>query len=478
MKNFLLHLLHQPICLVVAVLVLVYGSILQNDYAIAESEEGDSEHKREYVVVKDPGVMFEISGYLDATYGHINQDGLFTDITNGSFQCGNDMDRCKMKNNVFSTNSLIKFDITKRISDILKYGVILKLNANPSKENNGDSQNASATYAFLETNFGKIEIGSNSGAGELMKYSVSKIAAGTGGVGGNWKYWTGGQARFVGEGDDRERVKFLFLDSPSLPYSADNVKKSNKITYMSPRIGGAAVGISYIPDVNFVGTTYGIKEVSQYGYNNVIDMAVNYEKHIGDTSVKVFATTELGQAKTLLYHDTVSSTKVTKERNVHNLFAWEIGSEIDIKQTRNDNLYMRFLLTYANLGKSGMLYNVKLKNNMKQQSNFITAGFSLDIDDNKRASITYMRSLSAGRTGFYDINGKTEFVGYEGYDSADTNTSTYLNRTSAYSLGMDYKISDGLLTYAEVTLFDYDTPISSIKSNRGVAFLAGASISF
>lgn len=477
-------------------------NIKNNDNGDAEinpyltSEQRDylmrTEHNvKKFIKVKNQDTEFVVGGEFDVSYGNTQQTESFDRVVNNTSDSpcssipGNNTagsNRCKSNGNSIATNGKLSFSVTKHMDAETKYGAYFKLNANPSKAGNGSYNNADSTFLFMEKkSFGRLEIGSNDGAANQIKISALKIARATGGIDGSWSDWVVNSSYYLDPSDKIKYVKNLFLKAPYLPYIDEGLKKSNKITYLSPQISGFSFGVTYMPDVSLSGTTgETIKLFKDHGYINVVDAAIGYNKEINSNiNINLSLSCEYGQAKTYIIGAaaTTSELAYNKEEKVNNLRAWEVGGQIKF------NKIFTVATSYGDSGESGMLTDYKLYNGMKKQNKFWTAGLS--YEQNKfGASFTYMQSRSAGRLNIINSN---EFLGYADYytdNDSFYNTISDLpidrpyNKLELFSLGVDYKIVDGFMPYAEITRAVFTSPIPKIKSNTANVIILGTKVSF
>jgi predicted porin len=134
-------------------------------------------------------------------------------------------------------------------------------------------------HGFLEGDFGKIILGAENNAPYLMHYSIKSNGIGVEeGDGGNvWIAGTGG-ASFT-----RTNVHL------------DVVDDNNTVTYLSPRVNGIQVGVSYTPEAQTdarvpAGTTAAKRQRNNNGVrDNAWGVAGNYNGTFADTSVKIAA---------------------------------------------------------------------------------------------------------------------------------------------------------------------------------------------
>lgn len=440
---------------------------------------------RSYVKTANSDTQLLIGGSLNVQYGMVSQESPFKIAKDKNFYCNlAGSSRCNGSQQALATDGKLMFSILRQSGNGTDYGVVLKLNVNPSIETDGSSTDADRTYVFIQNpQWGRVEAGSNDGAGNLLKVAPLKIARATGGIDGDWSNWVYALAYDTNDNNfPKTNLSSMFVTAPYLPYSLDAKKKANKITYLTPQIRGWSFGVSYIPDVNFVGTSYEARKVWQKEYKNVLDMAARYQYSLNKNTLLQFsAIAEVGKARSFVYDDTnAQGTVETKTANRNNLKAWELGAQLSYK-----NLSMA--VAYADQGKSGMLSDRELDYGMKKQSKFASFGVAY-VQDKLGMSMTCMRGRSAGKIATYTVKSTTtgdssvttKFAGYvnDGVVHPSVDGGKKYNTLDLLSLGVDYQLLEGIMPYVEVTRFKVKSPIPTIVANKGSVLLVGTKISF
>ena len=133
-----------------------------------------------------------------------------------------------------------------------------------SGDGNTDNAFVDEVGLFFSGNFGRIELGREDGAEDVMGIGAADAQAGTGGI----------------DGDTTNLVQF------ETPDSGD----SNKATYFTPRIAGFQVGASWTPD-----NGDGIDDDTDGEQENIISGGVNWVGAMGPADLTVAATGTLGE---------------------------------------------------------------------------------------------------------------------------------------------------------------------------------------
>lgn len=176
--------------------------------------------------------------------------------------------------NVFTNNTEIHIRAESEINELATIGAVVELEADVSQADDNQGVNADKTYIFADTQYGKVELGANSGIEDQLKVDASTIAFGTGGADGDYY-------NYINIGG--------FLFSPDLfPQSKKGVAEdANKLTYISPIMAGFQLGISYAPDSGDGGTAdYSSGKNNIGDYQNMTSAALAYEKIYGNLALQ------------------------------------------------------------------------------------------------------------------------------------------------------------------------------------------------
>jgi predicted porin len=347
----------------------------------------------------------------------------------------------------------------------MKYGAYIKLNANTSKTASGSENIANELKMYLESNIGKVEVGTMSPVGSSMEVNSYSLARATGGLDGEWSLWIKNGGVVMGD----KTVDARFLTAPQLPVGFDETTKAAKINYFSPEINGFTFGLTYVPDSKSKGTVNQTREQfknSGGGYKNVFQPTVRYQtKFANGVNFTTALLGDFGQAKDEKYinlQDIGEKKPTSHSTQRHNLNAWQLGASIEYEK-------IAFSGAYGNVGKSG----APKIDGSKNKGEYWTLG-SAYATDQYGISINYMQSKRAG-----------QLAGMEKKDGKDAKvqvaTNTEYNRFSALSIGADYQVMPGFMPYVELTKFNFKKNNNfgpDAKFNRGTVFLAGTKIKF
>jgi len=175
----------------------------------------------------------------------------------------------------------IKISASNTADNGIKYGVAIELQTNTD-----DSSNADKAFAFLDGDFGRIEMGDQDDVTDRMHLEGDSILVGRAGPDGDvadfFAFGSGGAISATGN---------------------DETSDATKISYFSPRFAGFQVGVSHTPDDGSSGASF--TETDNDGdYEKVWGFGANYTGDFGDLSVGVSATYEIGDSETSSGADT------------------------------------------------------------------------------------------------------------------------------------------------------------------------------
>lgn len=385
-------------------------------------------------------VGISLKGSLNTQYGAVNQSSAF------KYQNGN-----KLRNRALVNDGKVKIEANYKTSENLKYGAMLQINANTSNSDGGNSYILNKTLLFVEGPWGRAESGSYSGPSSSLKDSaLGPLSTATGGAyGGDAPLWINSKTA------SGYNLDIIYILSPDLPVTHDASGSANKITYYTPKWNGLQLGISYIPESSTKGTITKAMSIAKDtfvdadgsgndpryyapGYKNIFDLSLKHDFKANDISIASFISGQFGESKKY------------KDNSLHSrrpLAAFDLGTVVTYKD-------FSFGASYGDWGLSGVYKS--LPKQYKRKSFYYTLGAAYNYQD-FTASLTYLNAKAAtGKHG-----------GFKQYS---------YDKTSVTSLGMQYKVLDGLATYAEYThlnLAEHNQP-----KNKANVFLVGTKLSF
>jgi hypothetical protein len=282
----------------------------------------------------------------------------------------------------------------------LKYGTKLGL------ELNFRNDRTTPMSIYMESNYGKLEVGSDMSAGNRMK--ITGYSAALGGA-GMWDM-------FIKTSPNPSKISYVtsfasFLDAKMR--ASGYVEYSRKITYFTPSIRIAEnhqiqLGASYIPD----SSNMGIGETTDlYLYSPI------------GASIYKFS------VKNGLSYGVKHKFTISENTSLSSSFVGEVGTPIAYEKDSSDNYTIKSAVNFKRL-------NLSLLASDSDYNQSITSSV---VDKLSRDAKLY--SLGAK----YKI-GKTELGIMRFYSDYKK------NKINAYSLGADYALAPGIKTYASVVL--------------------------
>jgi len=345
------------------------------------------------------GPAVTLGGFIDFQAGYVDQD---LDAGTNDYKFQNDTE--------------IHVKVDGKADNGLGYGAVVELEADATADADGEGVNADKTYLFLESNFGRVELGTQVSPTKTMKVDASTFARGTGGVDGDFYDFVSGK----GAG---------FLVASDLPLdSAGASEDATKVVYYTPRAGGFQAGVSFTPDSGNSGTAAGFTNDTGTGApgssginnaENVFDLGLNYTGQYDQVGVAASATGSFGSAEAA---------------NTEDLAAYAFGLNLS---------YMGFTAG----GSYGDLQDSLTIKSANTDSDFWNVGLGYETGP-FGASVSYLDS-SVGNNDFTNL-----------------------------VVGADYKLAPGLVPYVEVNFFDADVGRTAIGDNSGTAVLAGTQLTF
>ena len=348
-----------------------------------------------------------LGGFSDFQAGYVDQDNeAATDARDFSFRNDNE----------------ISVHVDGKTDGGLGYGAVIDLEADINDDADNQGEQAARTFTYLESGWGRAEMGGNKSAAATMRVDASSVAVATGGINGAWTYFASAA------GDN-------FISTSKLPtehglttaFGDESTYNATKLTYYTPSWMGLQGGVSYTPGID-ADTASGRGQapaVRDSDFADIWDLGVSYN-HTFDNTWK------LGVAGT---YETGNSDNYGAIGDVN---AWNVG---------------------AVLGFGG----------------FSLAGSYGDWADSGLAAAT-------GDEGDYWTAG----LGYEAgpVGLSATYIDSTLEATGADSefnnlvFGADYKLAPGLTPYAEVSMFEADGSGTAATDNEGTVVILGTQIAF
>ncbi|WP_375327223.1 porin [Candidatus Tisiphia endosymbiont of Nemotelus uliginosus] len=405
----------------------------------------------------------KLEGFFGFQAGYSNQNklqGLSKNITDNK------------KRLAFFTEAAFSATIRQELNNVVAGAKIVLMPT--SKVKTGVSANGS--HLFLETDYGKVELGSPHDASAKMRVTGYKVVAATG---TNWNKYIqldSPHMMYKGLKPDFDTSDNFYMESFSNGFNDMNMKTeaARKVSYYTPKMEGFQFGISYTPDSANTGgnsdlknldikdknfsskSKTGIKtiELGVLENNNVIVLnqnvkdavsaGISYQRELlDDVAMQVAVTGEFAKpARKLLRLDNDKDKNILSQSKLSNLKAYNIGAVLS---------YGNFSCgaSYGSLGKSLTSAEYHKVGRVTEYYNGAVAYTQGPI----KTSLSYFRSLR------------------------------YKNTTDAVSLGTEYLITPGMLPYAEISYFQAKgKPVYLVDApkakTRGTVALIGAKLKF
>lgn len=313
----------------------------------------------------------------------------------------------------FRNDTEIHFSVDGKTDNGVGYGAVVELEADISNDTTDSGENSDRTYLYLSHD----NWGRVEMGGNSDAAAALKVDAST-------------IARATG-GIDGDWFRFAvapgaaFIVRPDLPVAHGGVttpgatENATKVTYYTPSFSGFQAGVSYTPDTGERGQTSTLSDIGG-DFEDVLSGGLAYNHTFGGVGLGLSATGEMAD----------------RELVGEDLEAYALGASA---------AYMGF-----NLAGSWADVNESFSNSAGFDGDFWTLGGAYDFGP-FGASVTYLNSTQEVAGGDNDFDN--------------------------LSFGVDYVAAPGLTPYAEVSLFEYDSP-GAVADNDGTVFIIGTQLAF
>lgn len=225
------------------------------------------------------GPAVTLGGFIDFQAGFTDQDLDATGTVGG-------------RDVKFQNDTEVHVKVDGKADNGLGYGAVIELEADVTADADGEGLNADKTYVYLESNFGRVELGNNYSPAKTMRVGAETLSHGTGGTDGDFY--------------DFVTVPAAFILKPDLPLdaAAGVAEDATKIVYYTPRFSGFQFGVSYAPDSGNGGTAAGFTTDTDAGQaENVFDLGLNYTGQFDQVGVALSATGSFGGSEAATTED-------------------------------------------------------------------------------------------------------------------------------------------------------------------------------
>ncbi len=446
-------------------LVILFLTLGYTSVSFAEIKTNQPETKITPSVIAAANTEIKLEGFFEYQAGFADQNhltGLAASITDNK------------KHTAFYTEAAFSATIRQQMGEVIGGAKIVLLPTTKPKTSVGYN----GSHIFLETDYGKVELGSPADAAAKMRIMGGKVTAGS----TAWnKYivFTSDYLKYNLVTPDFDSSDNFYMSSFTNRFDdmTEKTESARKVSYYTPKIEGFRFGISYIPDTSNTGGNRSLNNLSNNGpyigisksntgiarvilpgnqlaviNQNVKDAfsaGLTYDKAISDDlAIQVSLTGEYGKpARNLKLVQMSSSTstgpgKVIENYKLSDLKAYNLGAVLSYGG-------FSFGASYGSMGKS---LTTPSYHKTGRDTNYYNGAVAYGQGPIK-TSISYFKS------------------------------SRYKNTVDSVSLGTEYLVTPGLLPYAEVACFQAKGkpvyyPEAPNKKTRGTVAILGAKIKF
>lgn len=321
----------------------------------------------------------------------------------------------------FRNDNEITIKVDGKTDGGLGYGAEIDLEADTTNDVNNQGSNASRTFTYLDSKFGRVELGGNKSVASTMRIDGSTVAAATGGINGSWVNFVAGTnaTQFI------STAKLPGEHGSTTAFGDETTYNATKVSYYTPKVMGFQGGVSYTPQIDGRGQTLSRSETASV--SDVVDLGLGYEGTFSGIKLAASGTYEFGEGE---------GTAGTSTLGAKNINAWNLGALAGYKG-------FSVAGSYGDWNRSGTATGGDLEVN----GDYWTVGGAYAAGP-VAVSATYLDSE-------LENNDFTNVV-----------------------LGAEYKLAAGLTPYAEVSFYDFSVPGVSADDNSGTVFILGTQVAF
>ena len=326
----------------------------------------------------------------------------------------------------FRNDNEITVKVDGKTDGGLGYGAQIDLEADSSLDADSQGLNASRTFTYLDSKFGRVELGGNKSVASTMRIDASTVAAATGGINGAWRY-------FVNSGNTANFISTSKLPSEhgnTTAFGDETTYNATKVSYYTPKFSGLQAGVSYTPQIDDRGQLLGRSDTS--GVADVLDFGLGYEGTFSGIKLAASGTYEFGTGQTGTDTSILPGAPGfgVSGAGSDNFNAWNLGALVGYK------------------------------------------GFSL-----AGSYGDWNRSGVSGVDGDYWTLGGAYAAGPVAVSATYLDSNLGGNDFQNLVLGAEYKLAAGLTPYAEVSFYDFDAT-GAADDNDGTTVILGTQVAF
>ena len=341
------------------------------------------------------------------------------------------------KNTAFNSKAKLYVKAMNKADNGLVYGAVAGVRTSAVNDLGYNSSQTDRTYLFLEGGFGRVELGSNYSAGQVMKVDAGSVARASGGATeGNWSDYVNTNGTGTNAYDSLYYMNSALLSENALRNSGAN-EEARKISYFTPRVSGFQVAVSYTPDSSNHGDVSAKSSMNSASmpirdFKDVVSGGVNFTNQYDQFTLSLSAIGETGKGINVAGKD-VSGMK-------HKLQSYSLGGSVSYAN-------LALAASYGTTNKKSVVYDLTTPAVNNRGVKYWTAGASY-VQGPMGASLTYLHS------------------------------DAQRNKLRNVSVGVDFAAAQGLKLYAEDSMFQLKSSTASVLKNKGNVFLVGSKLNF
>ncbi|MDF3048106.1 MAG: hypothetical protein K0R73_1224 [Candidatus Midichloriaceae bacterium] len=379
-------------------------------------------------------IKLTVGGTIDTQAGHVSEKKAFHKVDPSSATSQT------RSNSGIVNDTKVKFELEGNSSLGFKYGGLIKLNADTSRDATDNDDNVgNRTMVFIESaKLGRLEGGAYDSVSKKMLLSANSVGVADGGINGYMNQWINPK------NIDGTKYSEKFIKWPELLTNCDCISFANKVSYYTPKLAGFQVGVSYTPDSAVHGTVTQLKSTvkqEDQNFKDIVDYGVTYENKYQGAEFGIGLVGQFGKSKKLAV--------ARKDLN-----AWELGAKIGYKG-------FKVVGSYSDWRKSAT--PVVKDSTKKYGASYWTLGAQFELDK-LTTSVSY-------------FNAKRANVFASGIPATTASHDRGFNKNQYLVMGASYKLAEGFLPYAEVSHFKTKLH-SATTNNSGYIILGGTKLSF
>lgn len=339
------------------------------------------------------------------------------------FQSGwtNDDTTLSQRSHGFRNDNEIVVKVDGKTDGGLGYGAQIDLEADTTADANNQGVNASRTFTYLDSKFGRVELGGNRSVASTMRVDASTVATATGGINGAWVFFAN-----PSNVNAITTSKLVSEHGNQSTFGDESTYNATKISYYTPKFAGFQAGVSYTPSLDDRGQRVARNDAA--GVNDVFDFGLGYEGTFSGVKLAASGTYEFGEGQGAAIANTATTT--FSGLGSDDVESWNVGALVGYK------------------------------------------GFSL-----AGSYGDWIDSGIAGQDGDYWTLGGAYAAGPVGVSATYLDSNLGGNDFQNLVLGAEYKLAAGLTPYAEVSFFDLSQP-GAANDNDGTVFILGTQVAF